>query len=81
MGKQAQTPSTSGSSLEAVVCQLAAGVDADGLRQKIMDTLAPKLLAQVTESAIAEEIMTQRGDELVDALTRAVVTSVLHEDE
>ena len=54
MGKKAQTPSTSGSSLEAVVCQLAAGVDVDGLRQKIADTLAPKLLARVAESAIAD---------------------------
>ena len=81
MGNEARTPIISGSTLEAVVCQLAAGVDADGLRQKIMDTLAPKLLAQVTESAIAEEILTQKGGELVDALTRAVVTSVLHEDE
>ena len=81
MGKKAQTPSTSGSTLEAVVCQLAAGVDADGLRQNITDTLAPKLLARVTDSAIAEEIMTQKGDELVDALTRAVVRRVLQGDE
>ena len=81
MGKTSQTPITSGSSLDAVVCQLAVGVDADGLRQKIMDTLAPTLLAHVTESAIAEEILTQTSGELVDALTKAVVKRVLHEDE
>ena len=79
MGKKAQTPSTSGSSLEAVVCQLATGVDVDGLRQKITDTLAPTLLAQVAESAMADEIMAQKGDELADALAKAVVKCILQE--
>ena len=81
MGNETQTPNTSGSSLDAIVCQLATGVYADGLRQKITDTLAPKLLTRVTESAIAEEIMAQKGDELVDVLTKAVVKRVLQEDE